>query len=240
MSQKGQDMKEKILIVEDDRDISEIIELYLSSEGYEVKIVDNGLDGLTAIENGKFDLVICDVMMPEMDGFKLTREIRKDSNIPILIISAKTETSDKILGLNIGADDYITKPFDPLEVVARVNAHLRRNRSFNVLKNQTNNVYKIKNLLLEKDTCRLFKDDLEITLTATEYKIMSLLMKNSDRIFSKIQIAEHISGEYFESDGHTITVHISNLREKIGIDDNGNQYIKTVKGLGYKIESNKQ
>ncbi|WFD10220.1 response regulator transcription factor [Tepidibacter hydrothermalis] len=231
-------MKEKILIAEDDKDISQIIELYLSSEGYEVTIVDNGLDGLNAIQNEQFDLAIFDIMMPEIDGFKLTREIRKDSNIPILIISAKSEISDKILGLNIGADDYITKPFDPLEVVARVNANVRRNKSFNELKNKTNNVFKIKNLTLENDTCRLFKDDLEITLTATEYKIMSLLMKNPNRIFSKIQIAEHLSGEYFEPYAHTITVHISHLREKIGVDDNGNKYIKTVKGLGYKIESN--
>ncbi|MCT4619190.1 MAG: response regulator transcription factor [Marinisporobacter sp.] len=231
-------MKEKILIAEDDKDISEIIEMYLLSEGYDVRIVDNGLDGLRAIQNEQFDLAILDIMMPKMDGFKLTREIRKDSNIPILIISAKIECHDKILGLNIGADDYITKPFDPLEVVARVNANLRRNRILNEHKDQQNNISKIKNLILDNDACKLLKDGMEITLTATEYKIMNLLMRNPNRIFSKIQIAEYLCGEYFESDTHTITVHISNLREKIGVDENGEKYIKTVKGLGYKIESN--
>lgn len=232
-------MNEKILIAEDEVEISEIIEIYLNGEGYEVKIVKNGLDGLSAVKTEDFDLAILDIMMPKMDGYKLTREIRKISNMPIIIISAKNEDNDKILGLNIGADDYITKPFNPLEVVARVNAHLRRNRRYNELSNHTANCSKLKNLILDNDTCRFYKDDNEIVLTATEYKIMSLIMKSPDRIFSKIQIAEHLSGEYFETDTHTITVHISNLRQKIGKDNKGEQYIKTVKGLGYKIESEK-
>lgn len=229
-------MNEKILIAEDEIEISEIIEIYLAGEGYELKIVENGLEGLSAVKTENFDLAILDIMMPKMDGYKLTREIRKISNMPILIISAKNEDNDKILGLNIGADDYITKPFNPLEVVARVNAHLRRNRNYNELNNENSNRSRVKDLLLDNNTCRFYRDDTEIVLTATEYKIMSLLMKSPDRIFSKIQIAEYLSGEYFESDAHTITVHISNLRQKLGKDNKGEQYIKTVKGLGYKIE----
>jgi DNA-binding response OmpR family regulator len=233
-------MNTKILIAEDDRDISEIIEIYLIGEGYDLKTVRNGIEGLNAVNEENFDLAILDIMMPEMDGYKLTREIRKISNMPIIILSAKNEDQDKILGLNIGADDYITKPFNPLELIARVNSHLRRNRKYNDSDKHVSKILSLKNLRLDTETCRLYKDDTELLITATEYKMMSLFMKNPDKIFSKIQLAEHILGEYFESDSHTIRVHISKLRHKLGVDKNGNQYIQTMKGLGYRIENEKQ
>ncbi|QUH28087.1 response regulator transcription factor [Vallitalea guaymasensis] len=228
-------MHNTILVAEDNCEISKVIKLYLEVEGYEVLIADNGLDGLSLVKENKIDLAILDIMMPKMDGYELTREIRKISNIPVLILSAKNEDIDKILGLNMGADDYITKPFNPLEIVARVNAALRRH--YKLSGNEKNSgILNLGELNLDTNNCRLVKQEQEIQLTATEFKILALLMRVPERIFSKVQIIEHIKGEYFETDDNSVTVHISHLREKIGMNKNGNQYIKTVKGLGYKIE----
>ncbi|MCM1988744.1 response regulator transcription factor [Oceanirhabdus seepicola] len=228
-------MNNRILVAEDNSEISKVIKLYLEVEGYEVFIADNGLDGLSLIKENKIDLAILDIMMPKMDGYELTREIRKNNNMPVLILSAKNEDIDKILGLNIGADDYITKPFNPLEIVARVNAALRRHYKLSG-NERDSGVLSLGDLTLDTNNCRLVKQEKEIPLTATEFKILALLMNVPERIFSKVQISEHIKGEYFETDDNSVTVHISHLREKIGINKNGNQYIKTVKGLGYKIE----
>lgn len=225
-------MKEHILIVEDEKEIADILELYLSSEDYVVTRAENGVEGLRAMEEKAFDLIICDLMMPLMDGYEFIKKIRQKAHIPIIILSAKSHMRDKILGLNIGADDYMIKPFEPLEVLARIHAHLRRHQQYNRVQQLT-----VKNLCLDIETVQLLKDGCDIVLTATEFKIIKLMMTYPDRIFSKVQIAESISGEYLESDDHTITVHISNLREKIGLDHQGDSYIKTIKGLGYKIES---
>ncbi|GKX30270.1 DNA-binding response regulator [Vallitalea longa] len=227
-------MNNSILVAEDNYEISKLIKLYLEVEGYKVLVADNGVDGLKCIEENHVDLAILDIMMPKMDGYELTREIRKISNIPILILSAKNEDIDKILGLNMGADDYITKPFNPLEIVARVNALLRRH--YKLSKNEDRGILRLGELTLDTNNCRLMKNEEEVLLTATEFKILALLMNVPERIFSKVQITEHIKGEYFETDDNSVTVHISHLREKIGNNKKGNQYIKTVKGLGYKIE----
>ena len=226
-------MNEKIWIAGDDKNIAEIIELYLTGENYEVDTFFNGVDALQAINKKLYDLCILDIMMPKMDGYKLTREIRKMFQMPIIIISAKNEDNDKILGLNIGADDYVTKPFNPIEVVARVNANFRRNRNVG----KCDKVITVKDLSLDIESYQLFKRGQEIILTATEYKIIATMMKSPNRIFSRTQIAESILGKYYDSDEHTITVHISNLRDKLGTDENGMRYIKTVKGLGYKLET---
>lgn len=226
-------MNKKILIAEDDKDIAEIIELYLGGADYEVDIFYDGIEALEAIKNKKYDLCILDIMLPKMDGYKLIIEIRKSFQMPIIIVSAKSEDNDKILGLNIGADDYITKPFNPLEVLARVNAHLRRNKYTSL----EEKLITIKDLSLNLERFQLFKNGKEIILTATEYKILLSMMKSPNRIFSREQIAESVLGKYCDSDEHTITVHISNLRDKLGTDANGIKYIKTVKGLGYKLEN---
>jgi len=226
-------MKERILIAEDDVDIVEILDLYLSSEGYEVKATYDGVEALAEINNNEFDLCIIDIMMPKMDGYNLIREIRKTHTMPIIIVSAKNEDNDKILGLNIGADDYIEKPFNPMEVIARVNANIRRSK----LEELSEKTIQIKNIKIETDTYTVYKNDKRIELTATEYKILACMMTSPNRVYSRAQISENILGKYCESDEHTITVHISNLRDKLGLDDNELPYIKTVKGLGYKFES---
>ena len=178
--------------------------------------------------------------MPKMDGYELTKKIREKYTIPIIILSAKNKDSDKIYGLNLGADDYITKPFNPLEIIARVNSNLRR---FYHLNNQNNNTLKeeetklvVGDLVLDKQKLSLFKRGEEIIITPTEYKILSLFMKNPGKIFTKLQMSEAINGDYLEGDNNTMMVHISRLREKIEDDSKKPEYIKTVRGIGYKIE----
>lgn len=224
----------RILIAEDDKGICDLLDIYLSSENYETTVVHNGEDALKAFESESFDLAIFDIMMPKMNGFILTKKVRENYYMPILILSAKDEDHDKILGLNIGADDYITKPFNPLEIVARVNAHLRRSKR---LKGNTLSIEKsYSDIVINIDNCRVFKNNEELLLTATEYKILNLLIGQPNRIFSKAQITRHINVDYFEGTEHSIVVHISNIREKLGINSKGDKYIKTVKGLGYRFE----
>ena len=205
--------KYRILIAEDDKDIIEVLKLYLENEGYEVESATDGAAALRVIQNEEVDLGLFDLMMPKMNGYDLIREVRRNYNMPIIILSAKREDSDKIIGLDIGADDYLTKPFNPLEVVARVRAALRR-------------FYKLN---------PLHKGEKEIPVTATELKILMMLMKNPGRVYTKVQIAQQLNGQYFESDENTIMVHISNLREKIEEDSRNPKYLITVRGLGYKF-----
>ena len=210
-------MKYNILITEDEREIAELIKLYLENENYRVFCAEDGKEALEFLEQESIDMAILDIMMPGMDGYELTKQIRKRSNMPILILSAKTQSCDKIRGLNLGADDYMTKPFDPLEVVARVNSALRRFYHLNgepESKNE-NHILKVGDLVLDTQTLALKKRDEEVFLTPMEYKILALFMKNPGMIFTKVQIYENTCGEYVESDDNTIMVHISNLREKI-------------------------
>ena len=231
-------MNYKILIAEDEQDIAELLKLYLENEGYCVFWAGNGVEALKILEREDISLAVLDIMMPRMDGYELTRRIRETSNIPILILSARDKSNDKILGLNLGADDYMAKPFDPLEIVARVNSNLRRFYQLNTEKPKREESYilKVGDLSLDTQTLVLKKKGEEALLTPMEYKILALLMKKPGTIYTKVQIYESTSGEYFESDDNTIMVHISNLRDKIEDNPKNPRYIKTIRGVGYKIE----
>ena len=223
-------MPASILIAEDDGDIRALLRLYLESEGYHVLEADNGAQALTLAREESPDMAILDVMMPQLNGYELTRALRKFSEIPILILSAKSQDSDKILGLNLGADDYIAKPFNPVEIVARVKAQLRR------ATREGSATLTVRDLTLDTSSFQLTKGGKPISLTPMEYKILALLMRSPGRIFTKIQLYEGAVGSYFEGDDNTMMVHISKLREKIEDDPRDPRYIITVRGLGYKIE----
>ena len=231
-------MNYKILIAGDEQDIAELLKLYLENEGYCVFWAGNGVEALKILEREDISLAVLDIMMPRMDGYELTRRIRETSNIPILILSARDKSNDKILGLNLGADDYMAKPFDPLEIVARVNSNLRRFYQLNTEKPKREESYilKVGDLSLDTQTLVLKKKGEEVLLTPMEYKILALLMKKPGTIYTKVQIYESTSGEYFESDDNTIMVHTSNLRDKIEDNPKNPRYIKTIRGVGYKIE----
>lgn len=219
-----------ILIAEDDADIRGLLKLYLEGEGLRVLEAADGTDALALAREHTTDMAILDIMMPGMNGFELTRALRKYSDIPILILSAKSQDNDKILGLNLGADDYIAKPFNPVEIVARVKAQLRRAARTSA------DVLTVGELTLNTSSFQLTKGDEVIPLTPMEYKILALLMRSPGRIFTKIQLYEGAVGNYFEGDDNTMMVHISKLREKIEDDPKAPRYIITVRGLGYKIE----
>ena len=224
-------MKETILIAEDNPDIRNVLRLYLESEGFAVAEAEDGAAALELARRQMPDLAILDVMMPRMDGYALTEALRSQSAVPILILSAKGQDSEKILGLNLGADDYLTKPFNPLEVVARVRALLRRAGRAGEAE-----VLQVRELTLDTLSFQLTKNGEPITLTPMEYKILAQLMRAPGRIFTKVQLYEGTSGEFFESDDNTMMVHISKLREKIEDDPRRPAYIVTVRGLGYKLE----
>ena len=223
-------MSASILIAEDDSDIRGLLRLYLESEGYRVLEAEDGAQALTLAREETPDMAILDVMMPKLNGYELTRALRKFSDIPILILSAKSQDNDKILGLNLGADDYIAKPFNPVEIAARVKAQLRRSARENSA------VLTVGDLSLDTASFQLTKGGQTISLTPMEYKILALLMRSPGRIFTKIQLYEGAVGTYFEGDDNTMMVHISKLREKIEDDPKAPRYIITVRGLGYKIE----
>ena len=223
-------MEPLILIAEDDADIRALLRLYLEGEGFRVLEAEDGMQALALARENPPDMAILDIMMPHMNGFELTRALRKYSDVPILILSAKSQDNDKILGLNLGADDYIAKPFNPVEIVARVKAQLRR------AARTGGNVLTVGELALNTDTIQLTKNGQSIPLTPMEYKILALLMRAPGRIFTKIQLYEGAVGPYFEGDDNTMTVHISKLRDKIEDDPRNPSYIITVRGLGYKIE----
>ena len=231
-------MKYTILIAEDDNDIVKLLKLYLESSGYRVLTVDNGLSAFELIQNEQIDLAVVDIMMPKMDGYELIKKTREVKNIPILILSAKNQDTDKILALNLGADDYMTKPFSPLEIIARVKANLRR---FYNLNNGDSIVHKnaeivIGELILNTEKLTLTKNGAEIIITPNEYKILALLMKSPGRVYTKSQICEAMNGELYDNYENVINVHISHLREKIESDSRNPRYIKNIRGLGYKIE----
>lgn len=223
-------MATTILIAEDDADIREVLRLYLEGEGFAVAEAADGDTALRLALSSAPDAAILDVMMPGMNGYELTRALRRQSDIPILILSAKSEDNDKILGLNLGADDYIAKPFNPMEVVARVKAHLRR------AGNVRRDLLTVGELTLDTAAMQLYKKGVQIPLTPTEYKILAQLMRSPGRIFTKVQLYEGIAGEFFESNDNTMMVHISKLREKIEDDPKTPRHIITIRGLGYKIE----
>ena len=224
-------MPKTILIAEDDADIRALLRLYLESEGFAVREAADGKTALDIALRESPDAALLDVMMPGMDGFQLTRALRRTSDIPVLILSAKSQDNDKILGLNLGADDYIAKPFNPMEVVARLKAQLRRAGG------GPRTLLTVGDLTLDTAAMQLTQNGCPVPLTPTEYKILAQLMAAPGRIFTKVQLYEGIAGEYFESNDNTMMVHISKLREKIGDDPKNPRYIITIRGLGYKIES---
>ena len=223
-------MPSTILIAEDDKDIRELLQLYLESEGYRVLEAENGRLARELAQKEQPDMAILDVMMPEMNGLEVTRALRKSSEIPILILSAKSTDNDKILGLNLGADDNIAKPFNPMEIVARVKAQLRR-----TVRASGENL-KVRELSLNTTSFVLPKNGEQIFLTPTEYTILAQLMKSPGQIFTRVQLYEAVAGDFFSNDDNTMMVHISKLREKIEDDPKSPKYIITVRGLGYKIE----
>jgi DNA-binding response OmpR family regulator len=233
-------MEEKqytILIAEDDADIIEVLKLYLENQGYRILSAEDGAAAYRLIEKETVDLGIFDIMMPKMNGFELIRKVREKYNLPIIVLSAKKEDSDKILGLDLGADDYLVKPFNPLEVVARVKAAFRRFYDLNTGTDEVREqeTLRYKELEINMQTLQLFKGGEEIKVTPTEIRILMLLMKNPGRVYTKVQIYEYLRGEYFENDENTIMVHISNLRDKIEDDPKKPEYLLTVRGLGYKL-----
>lgn len=231
-------MVNKVMIAEDDPDIVELLRLYLDNAGFKVCFAYDGLSALKLFDEEKPDIVIADIMMPGITGFELTKRIRETSGVPIIILSAKKLDSDKILGLDIGADDYVTKPFNPLEIIARVKANLRRVNKLSAPEpaEQSADIIRIGDLSLDTKSLTLSKNGQDIPLTPTEYKILALLMESPGRVFTKMQIYERVNGEYFESDDNTMMVHISKLRDKIEDDSKKPKYLKTIRGLGYKFE----
>ena len=224
-------MKGNILIAEDDFDIADLIRMYLENSGYQVFLAENGEKALEVMEQTPIDLAILDVMMPGLSGYEVTRALRRFSEMPILILSAKSEDNDKILGLNLGADDYVTKPFNPVEVVARVKAQLRR------AARAGGEVLRGGELALDLASMRLEKAGRPVPLTPMEAKILAILMRSPGRVFTKAQLYEGAAGDYFEGDENAMMVHISKLRDKIEDDPRSPRYIRTIRGLGYRFEA---
>lgn len=227
-----------ILVCDDDKEIVEAIEIYLMQEGYNVEKAYDGQEALKIVKDKKIDLMIIDVMMPKLDGIRATLQIRKESKIPIIILSAKTEDADKILGLNVGADDYVTKPFNPLELVARVKSQLRRYTILSSYGDEEGNVYEAGGLLINDDLKKVIVDGEEVKLTPIEYNILLLLLKNKGKVYSINQIYENIWNEEAIGADNTVAVHIRHIREKIEINPKEPRYLKVVWGVGYKIEEN--
>lgn len=226
----------KVLIADDEQEIIELLTLYLEKDGYKILEASDGFSALDILKTKSVDIAIIDIMMPNMDGYELIKIIRHQYKIPVIMMSAKSEISAKILGLELGADDYIAKPCDPLEVLARVKAQLRRFYEFNYTEEGPIEDLVIGDLKLNRASCSLCKRNEYIQLTSTEYKLLLLLMSSPKRVFTKKQIFEHVWNEPFYGDDNTIMVHISKLRDKIEVDSKNPVYLKTIRGLGYKFE----
>lgn len=225
-----------ILVCDDDREIVDAIDIYLSQEKYKILKAYNGQEALDLLKTNEVHLIIMDVMMPKLDGIHATLKIREKSSVPILMLSAKSEDSDKILGLNIGADDYITKPFNPLELVARVKSSLRRYTNLGSLNQDNHSRYQVGGLIIDDETKEVNVDGENVKLTPIEYNILLLLVKNQGRVFSINQIYESIWNEDAIGADNTVAVHIRHIREKIEINPKEPKYLKVVWGVGYKIE----
>lgn len=227
-----------ILVVDDDKEIVGAIEIYLKKEGYNILKAYNGKQALKVIQENEIHLVILDIMMPEKDGIEALEEIRKDKSIPVILLSAKSEDYDKIGGLNSGADDYITKPFNPLELIARVNSHLRRYVSLGSLeKRDSSKIYQTGELIINDETKIVTVDGKEVKLTATEFNILKFLLENKGKVYSIPEIYENVWKEEGFGAENIIAVHIRHIREKIEINPKDPKYLKVIWGVGYKIEN---
>ena len=227
-----------VLVVEDDKEIREGVEIYLKSQGYEVFQAADGVEGLEVIEKEDIHLAIVDIMMPRMDGISMVVKLREKYDFPVIFLSAKSEEVDKIMGLNMGADDYVTKPFTPMELLARVNSQLRRYRRFMERlgdKEENSRIHTIGGLEINEDNVEVIVDGEPVKMTPIEYKILLLLMKNPGRVFSAEEIYERVWNER-AINTDTIMVHVRNIREKIKVNPREPKYLKVVWGVGYKIE----
>lgn len=230
---------QKILIVDDEKEIRDLIEIYLKSEGYETLKAADGVEALNILNKEEPDLIILDVMMPKMNGIDACLKIREERQMPIIMLSAKSEDVDKILGLNMGADDYLTKPFNPLELIARVKSQLRRFYKLNPkvkAKEEEGNIINIDDMKINLDTHEIFIGDNEVKLTPTEFDILVLLAKNKGKVFSIANIYESVWNQEFLESDNTVMVHIRKIREKTEENPRKPKFIKTVWGVGYKIE----
>ncbi len=231
-----------ILVVEDDKDIRDGVEIYLRSQGYEVYKACDGIEGLKVISEEKIHLAIVDVMMPRMDGIHMVMELRKHHDFPVIMLSAKSEEVDKIMGLNMGADDYVTKPFQPMELLARVNSHLRRYARYmemaeGIMNERDEKIHVVGGLEVDEDKVEVRVDGVKVKVTPMEYKILLLLIKTPGKVFSAEEIYEKVWNEKAVNTD-TIMVHVRNLREKIEYNPKEPKYIKVVWGVGYKMEKN--
>lgn len=229
-----------ILIADDESEIVELLQLYLEKE-YNILQAQNGIEALKLVQNNKIDLAILDIMMPGMDGLQLLKRIREHEHFPVLFLSAKSQYHDKILGLELGADDYISKPFNPLEIVARASAMLRRVHQFDAKaaapEEQTKEQIVLGRLTLDRVSCQIEVAGEPVALTSTEYKILELLMEQPGRVFTRKKIYEAVWEDFYVYEDNSIMVHISNIRDKIERDSKKPEYLKTIRGLGYKIEA---
>ena len=227
----------KVLVCDDDKEIVEAIDIYLTQEGYEVFKAYDGQEALEVLKKESVDLLVIDVMMPRLDGIRATLKIREENNIPIIILSAKSEDADKILGLNVGADDYVTKPFNPLELVARVKSQLRRYTQLgSTAQPAGEKIYATGGLMINDDLKEVTVDGEPVKLTPMEYNILLLLIRNQGKVFSINQIYESIWNEDAYGAENTVAVHIRHIREKIEINPKEPRYLKVVWGIGYTLE----
>lgn len=228
-------MKKYILIVDDDENIRNLLSIYLENEGFKTIKAENAKEALKIIEEKEIELILLDIMMPQIDGIDACIRIRKDKNMPIIMISAKSEDIDKIHGLTVGADDYITKPFNPLELIARVKSQLRRYQKYNTDTNNLNTFIEIGELKIDTDTRQVWVGEREVRLTPKEFDILELLARHKGIVLSIRKIYENVWKEEFFRSDNTVTVHITKIREKIEAEPKAPIYIKTIWGAGYKI-----
>lgn len=225
-----------ILVIDDEKEIVDLVELYLKNTDYNIIKAYDGIEAINVIDKNKIHLAIVDIMLPNLNGYSVISKIRDNLNIPIIVISAKVEGYDKILALDMGADDYVTKPFDPLELIARINAQIRRVYGYSDFYKNVNNIIEIEDLKLDLEGCRLTKNNKEVKLTSTEFKIIELFMKNPNKVFTKKNLFESIWDEMYIAEDNAIMVQISKIRDKIENNTKDPKYIKTIRGVGYKFE----
>lgn len=227
----------KVLIVEDEKEIADLEKDYLEISGFEVDVLNNGKDAINHITENNYDLLILDLMLPNTNGFEICKSIREKIDIPIIMVTAKVESIDKIRGLGIGADDYITKPFDPAELVARVEAHIKQYERLTGNKKQNDNIKKIKNIQIYMDCWKVYKNNEEIKFANKEFELLKFLAENPNQVFSKEKLFETIWGYDYVGDVATVTVHINRIRDKIEDDPSNPVIIETVWGAGYRLNS---
>ncbi len=222
-----------ILIADDEKEIRDLLRLYLEKDGYRVLEAENGLSAVSLLEQEEIDMALLDIMMPKLDGYQVLKQIRERSNIPVMILSAKNQDSDKILGLDLGADDYLSKPFNPMEAMARINSNIRRFYSLGAKSRELKQLT-VKDLRLDTESCLVYKNDEPIDLTSVEYKLLRLFMEHPGKVYTKQQVYENVWGEAYAIADNNIMVCISRLRAKLSQDSGA--YIQTIRGLGYRME----